>query len=81
MAQRYPVYAEADVTVDMMGLEIEPGDRLVVCCDGLSNLVDDEEILEIITKAPLEAAPERLIDLANDRGGDDNITVIVIHVN
>jgi len=72
---------EADVTVDMMGLEIEPGDRLVVCCDGLSNLVDDEEILEIITKAPLEAAPERLIDLANDRGGDDNITVIVIHVN
>jgi PPM family protein phosphatase len=72
---------EADVTVDMMGLEIEPGDRIVVCCDGLSNLVDDEEILEIITEAPLEAAPERLIDLANDRGGDDNITVIVIHVD
>jgi len=72
---------EADVAVDMMGLEVEPGDRLVVCCDGLSNLVDDEEILEIITNAPLEAAPEKLIDLANERGGDDNITVIVIHVS
>ncbi len=72
---------EADVTVDMMGLELEPGDRLVICCDGLSNLVDDEEILEIVTQTPLEAAPERLIELANDRGGDDNITAIVIQVS
>jgi protein phosphatase len=72
---------EADVTVDMMGLELEPGDRLVICCDGLSNLVDDEEILEIVTQIPLEAAPERLIELANDRGGDDNITAIVIQVS
>ena len=72
---------EADVTVDMMGLELEPEDRLVICCDGLSNLVDDEEILEIVTQTPLEVAPERLIELANDRGGDDNITAIVIHVS
>jgi protein phosphatase len=33
-----------------------------------------------VSAAPLEAAPERLIDLANERGGDDNITVIVVHV-
>jgi protein phosphatase len=72
---------EADVTVDMMGLEVEPGDRMVVCCDGLSNLVDDEEILEVVAKSPLDAAPGKLIDLANERGGDDNITVIVIHVD
>ena len=72
---------EADVTVDMMGLEVEPGDRMVVCCDGLSNLVDDDEILDVITKAPLASAPAKLIDLANDRGGDDNITVIVVHVD
>jgi protein phosphatase len=43
--------------------------------------VDDEEILEIVTQTPLEAAPERLIELANDRGGDDNITAIVIQVS
>ncbi len=72
---------EADVTVDMMGLEVEAGDRIVVCCDGLSNLVDDDEILDIVTKVPLETAPGKLIDLANDRGGDDNITVIVVHVS
>jgi PPM family protein phosphatase len=71
---------EADVAVDMMGLEVEPGDRLVICCDGLSNLVDDQEILDVVHAAPLESAPQRLIDLANERGGDDNITVIVIHV-
>jgi protein phosphatase len=72
---------EADVTVDMMGLEVEPGDRLVLCCDGLSNLVDDEEIMEVAGAAPLEAAPARLIGIANARGGDDNITVIVVHVD
>ncbi|HEX9290507.1 MAG TPA: Stp1/IreP family PP2C-type Ser/Thr phosphatase [Anaeromyxobacteraceae bacterium] len=70
---------EADVTVDMMGLEIEPGDRFVLCCDGLSNLVDDQEILDIVRDAPIDMAPKKLIDLANERGGDDNITVIVIN--
>jgi len=70
---------EADVTVDMMGLEVEPGDRFVLCCDGLSNLVDDQEILDIVRDAPIDVAPKKLIDLANERGGDDNITVIVIH--
>jgi len=72
---------EADVTVDLMGLETAPGDRLVLCCDGLSNMVEDEEILEIVEKAPVEQAPRRLIELANERGGDDNITVIVVHVD
>jgi protein phosphatase len=71
---------EADVTVDMIGLEVESGDRLVICCDGLSNLVDDPEILEVVAGTALDGAPQRLIDLANERGGDDNITVIVIHV-
>ncbi|HUK66636.1 MAG TPA: Stp1/IreP family PP2C-type Ser/Thr phosphatase [Anaeromyxobacteraceae bacterium] len=72
---------EADVAVDMMGFELEPADRLVVCCDGLSNQVDDQEILEIVAAAPLDDGPRRLIELANERGGDDNITVIVVHVD
>jgi protein phosphatase len=71
---------EAEVTVDLMGVETEPGDRLVLCCDGLSNLVEDDEILEIVRDAPLEAAPGLLIALANERGGDDNITAVVVHV-
>jgi protein phosphatase len=71
---------ESDVAVDLMGVDLEPGDRIVVCCDGLSNLVDDTEILEIISTLPLDGAPKALVDLANDRGGDDNVTVVVIHV-
>jgi protein phosphatase len=71
---------EHEVQVDLMGLEVEPNDKLVICCDGLSNLVDDQEILEAVEEATVETAPERLVSLANDRGGDDNITVIVVHV-
>ncbi len=70
---------EPDVEVDLMGLEVEPGDRLVVCCDGLSNMLADEEILGIVEEATLESAPRRLVELANQRGGDDNISVIVVH--
>jgi protein phosphatase len=71
---------EEEVLVDVLGLEVEPGDRLVLCCDGLSNLVSDEEIREIAVREPLEGSPEALVDLANERGGDDNITVIVVKV-
>jgi PPM family protein phosphatase len=71
---------EEQVAVDLLGLDLESGDRLVVCCDGLSNLVEDQEIQDIVAGSPLDEAPRRLVDLANDRGGDDNITVIVLHV-
>ncbi len=70
---------EEEVLVDMMGLDIEPGDKMVLCCDGLSNLVQDNEILEIVQATVLEETPGKLVALANDRGGDDNITVIVVH--
>jgi protein phosphatase len=71
---------EEQVSVDLLGLEVEPGDRLVVCCDGLSNLVEDSEIAEIVGQSSLDEAPRKLVELANDRGGDDNITVVVVHV-
>ena len=51
-----------------------------MCCDGLTNLVEDEEILRIVSEAALADAPAQLVALANGRGGDDNITVIVIRV-
>jgi protein phosphatase len=70
---------EQQVQVDLMGVEFEAGDHLVICCDGLSNLVDDGEILEIVQASQLDLAPGRLVALANDRGGDDNVTVIVLH--
>ncbi len=68
---------EPSVLPDLMGLELEAGDAILVCCDGLSNLVEDQEILRLVD-SDRSGAPERLIDLANERGGDDNITVAVI---
>jgi protein phosphatase len=72
---------ERSVAVDLMGIELQAGDRFVICCDGLSNLVEDGEILTMAEAAPLVEAAERLVALANERGGDDNITVIVARVD
>jgi serine/threonine protein phosphatase PrpC len=69
---------EEDVQVDTVALAMEAGDRLVLCSDGLTNLAKDEEILEVVSKVTVEEAPEILVDLANARGGDDNITVVVV---
>jgi serine/threonine protein phosphatase PrpC len=70
---------ERDVVVDLLGLELEAGDAIVACSDGLSNLVGDQEILALVEEHGDEAV-ERLVDLANQRGGDDNITVAMIRL-
>jgi protein phosphatase len=72
---------EQQVQVDLMGVELEAGDSLLICCDGLSNLVEDAEILHVLGEGDLEQMPARLIELANERGGDDNITVVVVRVH
>jgi serine/threonine protein phosphatase PrpC len=71
---------EEEVQVDVMGLITRPGDFFILCSDGLANLVDDNEIQQIVSSNPLKEAPKKLIELANERGGDDNITVIVVTV-
>jgi PPM family protein phosphatase len=68
---------DADVEVDVVVVEAKPLDAYLVCCDGLSNLVSDEEIGEIVFTNFLHRVPEVLVDLANSRGGDDNITVVL----
>jgi serine/threonine protein phosphatase PrpC len=70
---------EEDVLVDVMGLETRPDDRFLLCSDGLSNLVDNGEIRDaLLHYESLDEVPQRLIKLANARGGDDNITVIAV---
>ena len=54
------------------------GDAFVLCSDGLSDLVEDQEILEIVGERPAAQAVGQLVDLANARGGHDNITVVVL---
>ena len=56
---------------------LEPGDTVLLCSDGLFDLVSDEEIPELMSGCDLPTACSRLVDAANERGGHDNITVIV----
>ena len=73
--------SRAQVTVDIPPdgpFRIRDGDVFLVCSDGLYGLVDDEAIAEILDMAPPERATPALIELANRRGGHDNITVCVV---
>jgi len=62
------------------GISLQKDDILLLCSDGLTDLVSDEEIAKILAAQPLENAADRLIDLANQRGGHDNITLILMRV-
>lgn len=68
------------VEVDVEARAVKPGDIYLLCSDGLYNLVEDDEILDIVTHHDLEKSGERLIDIANSRGGDDNISVVMAKV-
>jgi PPM family protein phosphatase len=69
---------EEEVQVDVMGLVTETGDTFVLCSDGLANMLDDKELLDVVRQNKFEDIPKRLVDIANERGGDDNITVICV---
>lgn len=56
------------------------GDRYLICCDGLYNMIGAEEFLDILDSFSLDDAVQEFIDLANLRGGTDNITLIIIEV-
>jgi protein phosphatase len=61
------------------GFHLEPGDTVLVCSDGLTDLVWDDEIQKIIrSKRDMNLAAEALVNLANERGGHDNITVVLL---
>lgn len=61
-------------------IKLRPGDRFVLCSDGLFNNVKDFEIKNTVSKYPLKEALFKMIALANERGGQDNITAIVVEV-
>ncbi len=73
---------ESQVFPDVKYLELRPGDRILLCSDGLTGMVDDAGISEILsTHSDPEAACQMLIAAANNAGGKDNITAIVIDWN
>ena len=58
-------------------MDTRPGDVFLLCTDGLSNYLETSEIRGILAESSPQEACERLVDLALDRGGRDNITVVV----
>ena len=69
-----------DTEVQLAGGTPKPGDYFMLCTDGLYGEVREFELLEAIKAYPPEVAAKKLIDLANTRGGKDNVAVVVIQV-
>lgn len=70
-----------DVEVDLVVRAVRRGDLFVLCSDGLSNLVETGEIGEVVLDLPPQKAAHRLVELACERGGDDNVTTVVARVD
>ena len=86
-AQRHPQRAiitralgvDADVDVDTYRVDLVPGDRLLICSDGLTNMLSDDTIAGTLRRhADPQQAADTLVDMANQAGGDDNITVVIL---
>jgi PPM family protein phosphatase len=72
---------DPSVEVDTLSEQLEPGDVVLLCSDGLFNHVRDEEIARIALEQPIaDRACEQLVALANERGGRDNISVVIVRV-
>lgn len=69
-----------DIEVFVQGVQWEEDDLYLLCSDGLTNMLEEEEIQEIISSNEAEKAVDLLINQALDRGGKDNITVIVLTI-
>jgi protein phosphatase len=65
---------------DVFLLDLEPGDRLLLCSDGLSDLVPEERIAELLGQTDREGAVSDLVDVALEAGGRDNVTCLVADV-
>lgn len=63
---------------DIFQQKLQPGDRLLLCSDGLSNMLDDEAILKEMSRGTLDKCAQRLVKSANNAGGTDNITVVLL---
>ncbi len=70
------------VRVDRLSVRLRRGDKFILATDGLTGMVEDAaEIQAVVRNTELCLVPERLIELANARGGQDNITVVAVSIN
>jgi serine/threonine protein phosphatase PrpC len=75
------VGAHETVQVDIFSRQLTPGDLLILCSDGLLRHVSDQELAVIARACSPSEATQRLVSLANERGGDDNITISITHIS
>jgi serine/threonine protein phosphatase PrpC len=71
---------DPEVSVDLFQHQLQPGDTVVLCSDGLTRHVGDADIAHLTVEETPQAAARALVDLANERGGEDNIAVTVIRL-
>lgn len=73
------VGAQETVDIDFFEVELQEGDMILMCSDGLTNMLEDEEIRMILNKqSDISEKAKELVETANENGGKDNITVILI---
>ena len=73
--------AESKLRADLFRQPMEPGDALLLCSDGLSNVVSDQELLyEVLHGGPAEDCCRRLLDIALSRGAPDNVTAVLLQM-
>jgi serine/threonine protein phosphatase PrpC len=70
--------SKPDVQVDLFEGELNAGDILLLCTDGLTGRAEDHEIAAIVQQYPPQEAARQLVALANERGGNDNISVLIV---
>jgi serine/threonine protein phosphatase PrpC len=71
---------EPAVAPDLFTMPVEPGDCYLICSDGLSNYISVDEIGRILASQFYSEAGRALVEIANERGGDDNITCMIVYV-
>jgi len=69
-----------DLDIDVIEQELESGDRLLLCSDGVTSMLDDDQIVEALSNRTAEEAAWELVERANSAGGHDNITALIVDV-
>jgi PPM family protein phosphatase len=72
---------DRELMVDLLREDFHPGDRFLLCSDGLTNMVPDQIIGDVLRRLPAEPAIKELVRLALEAGGQDNITAVVVEIS
>jgi len=69
---------ERELQVDLLKFEYKPQDRFLLCSDGLTNMLSDQDLLALVQEMDIDPAAHEMVKQANEKGGQDNITVVIV---